>query len=335
MKKTFFPILIFLLLAFPIFASPGLNTHSMDFESSSSQYAYATDSTELSITGDMTIEAWIKLEQLPSTPAFQVFQIAGKWASGDTDYIFYVSHVDDKLWCQYSSDGGSTRTKGNVDTAFDAGDVGAWIHVAVAIDVSAADMTFYIDGSSVARTMTATDATAIHAGNAPFVIGAGEDGAANYFDGKIDDVRVWNDIRASTEISNNYQTQLNGNDAGLVAYWMLNNNAEDKGEITDPAGSTADDLTLVNSPVYSTDVPFEGEAADTCTCPSTPGHWTVNSGDNCYLTTECNIAGYTLYLIDTGGTGFHILDAGKLVVGAIQTTTSDFTLEAGGELYFR
>ena len=52
------------------------------------------------------------------------------------------------------------------------------------------------------------------------------------FDGLIDEVRIWNDKRTSTEISNNYQTQLNGNEAGLVAYWMLNNNAEDKGEST-------------------------------------------------------------------------------------------------------
>ena len=61
----------------------------------------------------------------------------------------------------------------------------------------------------------------------------------------------------------------------------------------------------------------------------------MNSGDNCYLTDECNIAGYTLYINDTGGTGFHILSTGKLVVKEIQTTTSDWTLEDGGEINFR
>ena len=43
------------------------NRYSLDLELSSSQYAYVADNPELSITGDITIEAWIKLEQLPST----------------------------------------------------------------------------------------------------------------------------------------------------------------------------------------------------------------------------------------------------------------------------
>jgi hypothetical protein len=43
-----------------------MNTHSLDLELSSSQYAYITDAnqTGLDITGDFTIEAWIKLNRL-------------------------------------------------------------------------------------------------------------------------------------------------------------------------------------------------------------------------------------------------------------------------------
>ena len=85
---------------------------------------------------------------------------------------------------------------------------------------------------------------------------ASRDASYGHIDGVMDDIRIWDDIRTQGEIQANDDTQLNGNEANLVAYWMLNNNSEDKGEITDPAGSDSEDATLVNSPVYDTDVPF-------------------------------------------------------------------------------
>ncbi len=43
------------------------NTHSLDLELSSSQYASRADTASLSITGDITIEGWIKLESIGNT----------------------------------------------------------------------------------------------------------------------------------------------------------------------------------------------------------------------------------------------------------------------------
>ena len=52
-------------------------------------------------------------------------------------------------------------------------------------------------------------------------MGAGDsEGWAN-FKGKIDEVRIWNTTRTQTEISNNMQGELTGNEAGLIAYYKM------------------------------------------------------------------------------------------------------------------
>jgi len=73
-----------------------------------------------------------------------------------------------------------------------------------------------------------------------------------FFDGLIDEVRVWNDIRSDAEVDDNKLTELVGNEAGLAGYWKLNNDYLDE-------TSNNNDLTAVAAPVFSTDVPFVGD----------------------------------------------------------------------------
>lgn len=54
-----------------------LNTHALDLEASSSQYASRADTASLSITSDIAIEAYVKLESLPAVGSSMV--IASKW----------------------------------------------------------------------------------------------------------------------------------------------------------------------------------------------------------------------------------------------------------------
>ena len=72
-----------------------MNTSSLDLELSSSQYAYCADSVSLSFTGDITLEAWIKLEQLPSTAGTD-FEVIWKF-NDETDnrsYRLLISTTD-------------------------------------------------------------------------------------------------------------------------------------------------------------------------------------------------------------------------------------------------
>jgi hypothetical protein len=236
------------------------NTYSLDLELSSSQYAYITDAaqTGLDITGDITVEAWIKLEQLPSAAASD-FAIVSKDRFGtgaDRGYYFHIGQTNNKLrmFCA-TNQSGTNRVYYEMDEAFVAGDVGTWIHIAVTVDVSAQTMVFYKNSALKSGTALTQTGTAIYDNAQDVCIGAVNVSGANTpaFDGLIDEVRVWNVIRTSGEISSNYQTELTGSETNLQGYWKFNNNYLDE-------TSNNNDLTAVNTPVFSVDVPFAGSS---------------------------------------------------------------------------
>ena len=67
---------------------------ALDLEKNSSMYAYTADSAGLSITGDLTISAWIKPESVTATT---LFDIAGKWDGSSESYLFAL--YGDELEC--------------------------------------------------------------------------------------------------------------------------------------------------------------------------------------------------------------------------------------------
>lgn len=230
------------------------NTHSLDFESSLSQYASVSDTASLSITGDITVEAWIKPEDFVdgtsynivakgTTGGYNAWRMMAQWNSPKHYLVFAV----DETGCNC------------VAVAYSYADVdletyeGQWVHVAATWDADSGSATpkIYINGTEVGSYMTQGNdggTNAIADTNSATRIGDSVN-QTFYFDGKIDEVRLWNLVRTPTEIADNYAAELTGTESGLMAYWRLNNNGLD--------GTTNhNDLTLVNAPTYSTDVPF-------------------------------------------------------------------------------
>ena len=232
-----------------------VNTHSLDLELSSNQYASITggSQTGLNFTGDFSIEAWIKLEQLPSTAGTN-FAIAGKYDNDANlrSYIFWIDTNNKLNLIYYQEADGNPDFIETSSVVFDAGDVGVWRHFAVTADVSEKDVKFYVDTVlDESSTNNSGTATFIVDTAALFTVGMLYNNATPiwFADHKIDELRVWNDIRSGAEITTNWKTQLVGDEAGLVAYWRFNNNYLDQ-------TANNNDLTATGSPVFSTDVPF-------------------------------------------------------------------------------
>ncbi len=242
------------------------NTHSLDLELSSSQYAWAPDSTSLSITGDITIEFWIKFEQLPST-AGSNFRLINK-LNGAASKVSYGSFIDtsDKVNFQVSDDGTTDGTHYIVFTSDAAAftQAGVWYHVAITFDISAEDCKIYVDTVEVANSITTgtTIGASIHDNNSDFSLGARRDTGTEFFDGLIDEARLWSDVRTSVEISDNYVSELVGDEANLEGYWKLNNNYLD-------ATSNVNHLASSGVPSFNTDVPFSISGTTTSTSSST------------------------------------------------------------------
>jgi len=242
MKKIISIIILgVIFFAFPAMAA---NTYSLDLEKDSSQYGYAGDSESLSITSDISIETWVKPESQPGTNVEariidKLSYLLDYYDDAGTKYI-YLFYTDGVNY--------TTRTIASTLTA------GTWYHLAMTTDVLAKDVHLYINGVDQSLTTGSNAATSIQNTDAILSIGRQSSDAVRYFDGLIDEVRIWNDVRSEAEIQANYQKELVGDEAGLAAYYKLNNSALDE-------TANNNDLTLVNSPVYSTDVPFVGEEA--------------------------------------------------------------------------
>lgn len=128
--------------------------------------------------------------------------------------------------------------------------VDTWSHVAAAWDASAATVEFFINGSSIGTTVGTV--TSIHDNASDFSVGAMENSGgskANFFDGDIDDVRVWSTLRTASQIYNNKDLEISGSSANLAAYYQFDNSPND-------STGNANNLTAVNTPTYTTTVPF-------------------------------------------------------------------------------
>lgn len=113
--------------------------------------------------------------------------------------------------------------------------INEWHHYALTWDGST--LTVYVDGNSVFT--TALSAQNVSANNA--IIGHVSNGGGS-FDGQMDEARIWNVARTQTEIQDNMNAQLNGNEAGLQLYYNFNQGTCG-GDNTGMAAPQIDDIT--------------------------------------------------------------------------------------------
>jgi len=225
------------------------NTNSINLEASSSQSLSISNASQtgLNVTGDTTFEFWLK----PETPTEDAGVITKQGDYSTSGYSVEQDGLRIRTFYRDSS-GNFSRFK----TTNDVLTVGTWMHVAVVLDVSNPSCTIYIDGSSVAVTNVTAVAKSIGTSTADFSIGGRFNNLGPEYDGLLDEVRIWGGIRTAGEISDNYNIQLVGDEAGLISYWQLNDSLLD-------LTSNGNDLTNNNAATFSTDVPFPGDAPPT------------------------------------------------------------------------
>jgi len=126
---------------------------------------------------------------------------------------------------------------------------GAWERLSIAWQAAQGQATFYINGQPIGTTTGSFTAIANESG--ALTIGANNSGSgiANYFDGELNDTRIWNVALDADTILANTNIQISAASPGLVAYYKFNS------ALTDATGNS-NNLTGVNTPTYTPDVPF-------------------------------------------------------------------------------
>lgn len=210
-------------------------TQCTDLEASSSQYWSKTSPTGITFTDDFTCEAWIKLE------SYGEGGIVSRRDSNIAGWSFELSASGQLIL-------NSLRIASNNRniTTYQSLPLNRWVHVAATMDNSANSHTMYIDGISVPfATNTTGTITALVQPSVDLQVGNRDDDNDTFFDGEIADVRVWSAVRTATQIRDNMNQQLVGNETNLVAYFKLNGDGND-------STSNANNLTAQNSATATT-----------------------------------------------------------------------------------
>lgn len=193
------------------------STEAVRLVAGSSQYLDAIDSTSLSITGDLTIECWI----LQDT-GNQTGTLVSKRKAGDNNRSYGLVFIDNtsgsQIRFQASSDGitddGVITSVGDIVT-----DTTTWHHIAVVYTAASHAVQFYKDGATFEGSRDNT-ITSIFNSDANLTLGAASEASPiTFFNGKMDEVRVWNTARSGAQISANYNIRLTGTETGLKAYY--------------------------------------------------------------------------------------------------------------------
>jgi hypothetical protein len=215
------------------------NTYSANFASASSQQFTFADSASISITGDMTIEFWIKFT---SHSALNVPISTWRGSGNNRSYALYHGGSS---WHLGICSNGTTDT--GVDFSWTPTD-GVWYHCAFVYTASAGSGKCYINGVQTGGTQTGL-ATSIYDGSGDGRIGEYDTGDGRFLNAKLDEMRLWSVARTESQIQANMNVAIDSA-TNLNASWHFNNSLSD-------SSGNVNTLTNVNSVTFTTDTPFQ------------------------------------------------------------------------------
>ena len=216
----------------------------------SSDYVNLGNPTALQITGDLTIQMWLK----PTNFSARRNPI-GKAYGGE---YTMTQETNGTITFYNGSNGGNGGSYQQTETN-QALIINEWNHITLVRDIVSQTVTWYINGIKTnERTGARTD---IAAGNNNTYIG---EGYVDGYAGLIDEVRIWNTPLTEQQIREQMHLTLKGNETGIVAYYQFNEaNGDALDKVNDLNGS------LVNDALRSTATePVGGGFSNTQSTPS-------------------------------------------------------------------
>jgi len=119
---------------------------------------------------------------------------------------------------------------------------GEWMHVAVTRKKSTGEVQLFVNGN-MEGSQAYAQVSSLSAATNMTIGGNTIDG--HYFNGDLDEVRIWNVVRSPADIMSNMYKKLAGNEAGLVGYYKFDDTSTTTATDTSPSNVT---LTLSGQP---------------------------------------------------------------------------------------
>ena len=282
---------------------------------------YVGVSTALNPTNQITVELWAK----SNTPTwYNPTGYSGDFVSKENTFFFNPTGGTKGIQFYLNVGNSGLPITYLPDRYFD---ITQWHHYAASYDGN--EISLYIDGEKVKSANynpinINTENSLLTIGLRPSAPNGAED---SYFQGEIDEVRIWDTARTTTEIQDNLNTKLTGNESGLFAYYTF-----DDGTATDLTGNN-------NGQIYTTPAPINPPIAHWSLGESTGTTTAQNQGslgtavDGTYLGDPSR----TLALVSNGDNAkdFDGIDDGILIPNHPSINTGTSYSQKTIELYFR
>lgn len=172
-----------------------LETTSLQLNGTNS-YLSIPNNTSNNIQNSFTFQTYLRLSQIKASA---IFNKGGQYKLNYTGSAFEFSVGSNTLTLAHQMP---------LDT---------FVHVSVVFDGSMSSI--YIDGKLMA---SKTGVAASTNNTSPFVIG--KEASANFLNGFIDEIRIWNTALDSTTIKRDYNRYISFRTNGLIGYYRLNEN---------------------------------------------------------------------------------------------------------------
>lgn len=223
----------------------------------STQHMSVGNAAALHLT-DFTLEAWIKIEgngAITSTGAGGYANIVPIIAKGraesesavvDVNYFLGYDLTSRKLQADFEDNATSLNHPVQSNTGIGT----CWTHVAASYNTSTNTWKLYINGALDQTLALGSSFIPQSLSNVTAAIGTSINSTGvteGFFNGKIDEVRIWNTVRTDAEITSNYNAEL-ASGTGLMSRWGFN-----EGTGTSAANSIAGQTaaSLINNPIWS------------------------------------------------------------------------------------
>ena len=184
-------------------------------------------------TTNVTVEFWQRVHSIKEQSTFSL--------EADNSANRFQAHVPHSTGIVYW-DFGNIAAGGRLSYVPPVSLVGTWQHFAlVAKSPPNGYMRIYRNGVLEAQTITASF---FAPGARDLVLGRL---TSSYFDGELDEFRIWNAARDGTNILRDFNRRLVGNEPGLVAYYRMDEGA---GPVLADATGRGKDGLLLNNPEW-------------------------------------------------------------------------------------
>lgn len=302
----------YLLLSFIGLAigSKAQNQYALDFDGINDKVLTPTASSlNFGSTTNFTIEAWIKLDGNQANNTV----IIGKASTGSSWQGYQLSLYDNRLTASINT--GNTligTSNGLIGVTYLNDDI--WHHVALVVSRTDTVCRLFVDGTLEVSIKHDSIRNSINT-NASLFIGADRNESL-FFNGIIDEMRIWNIARTASEISNHKNTELSASTLGLLVNYQFNTSS----------GTTLTDITSNAFNGSLENFALTGSASNWVYSGAYLSYYSQSGGDP-FIASKWNSRpdGSGTYANDLNSPNYYVVQSGH-----VMTTTSNYTFGTEG-----